>query len=111
MASHTDAVDVIFEHRRAGMIFASGETLVSSRVRLGDFWIAAPDVEYSYLLAKKAVKGKASLAQALRLKRLVESLGREKAEENSPEKSSRRISKLESWTPVRRARLTKNFAH
>ncbi len=81
LASHTVAVDVIFEHRRAGMIFASGEKLVSSRVRLGDFWIAAPDVEYSYLLAKKAVKGKASLAQALRLKRLVESLGREKAEE------------------------------
>lgn len=78
---HTVAVDIIFEHRRAGMIFASGEKLVSSRIRHRGFWIAAPEIEYSYLLAKKAVKGKASLSQALRLKKLVETLGREKAGE------------------------------
>jgi thymidylate kinase len=78
--THTVAVDIIFEHRRAGMILASGEELVSSRIRQGDFWIAAPDIEYSYLLAKKAAKGKASLSQSLRLKQLVETLGREKAE-------------------------------
>ena len=81
LTPHTVAVDIIFEHRRAGMILASGEKLVSSRIRHGDFWIAAPEIEYSYLLAKKAVKGKASASQALRLKQLVERLGREKAEE------------------------------
>jgi thymidylate kinase len=78
--THTAAVDMIFEHRRAGMILASGEELVSSRMRHGDFWIAAPAIEYSYLLAKKAAKGKASLSQSLRLKLLVETLGRAKAE-------------------------------
>jgi thymidylate kinase len=78
--THTAAVDIIFEHRRAGMILASGEELVSSRLRQGDFWIAAPDIEFSYLLAKKAAKGKASPSQSLRLKQLVQTLGREKAE-------------------------------
>jgi len=79
-ATHTAAVDIIFEHRRAGMILASGEELVSSRLRRGDFWIAAPDLEFSYLLAKKAAKGNASPSQSLRLKQLVQTLGREKAE-------------------------------
>lgn len=78
--THTVAVDVIFEHRRAGMILASGEELLSSRVRHSGFWIAAPDIEYSYLLAKKGAKRKASLSQSLRLKQLVETLGRQKAE-------------------------------
>ena len=54
---------------------------MASRIRQRDFWIAAPEIEYSYLLAKKAVKGKASLQQALRFKQLVEILGREKAVE------------------------------
>jgi len=77
---NTVAVDVIFEHRRAGMILESGEELVSGRVRQGDFWVAAPEVECAYLLAKKGAKGEASRFQSLRLKQLVESLGREKAE-------------------------------
>jgi thymidylate kinase len=77
---NTVAVDVIFEHRRAGMILESGEELVSGRVRQGDFWAAAPEVECAYLLAKKGAKGNASRAQSLRLKQLVEGLGREKAE-------------------------------
>jgi thymidylate kinase len=81
LTPHTVAVDIIFEHRRAGMILASGEKLVSSRIRHGDFWIAAPEIEFSYLLAKKAVKGKASRPQVLRFKQLVEILGRENAEE------------------------------
>jgi thymidylate kinase len=78
---NTVAVDVIFEHRRAGMILASGEEFVAGRVRHGDFWIASPEMEFSYLLAKKAAKGKASFSQSLRLKQLFESLGRQKAEE------------------------------
>lgn len=77
----TATLDIIFEHRRAGMILASGEALVCGRIRRGEFWIAAPEVEYSYLLAKKAAKAKASPSQSLRLKQLVECLGRERAEE------------------------------
>jgi len=77
----TATLDIIFEHRRAGMILASGEALVCGRIRRGEFWIAAPEVEYSYLLAKKAAKAKASPSQSLRLKELVESLGSERTEE------------------------------
>jgi thymidylate kinase len=78
---NTVAVDMIFEDRRSGMILASGEEFIAGRVRHGNFWIAAPELEFSYLLVKKANKGKVSSSQTLRLKRLVEDLGREKAEE------------------------------
>jgi thymidylate kinase len=76
----TVAVDMMFEHRVAGLILASGEEIVASRVRHGDFWVPAPEIEFSYLLAKKAWKGKASCSQSLRLKHLVEFLGVEKAQ-------------------------------
>jgi thymidylate kinase len=78
---NTVAVDMIFEDRRSGMILASGEEFVAGRVRHGDFWIASPEMEFSYLLVKKANKGKVSSSQTIRLKRIAESLGREKAEE------------------------------
>jgi thymidylate kinase len=78
---NTIAVDMIFEDRRSGMILASGEEFIAGRVRYEDFWIASPEMEFSYLLVKKANKGKVSPSQTLRLKRIAESLGREKAEE------------------------------
>ena len=77
---NTVAVDIIFEHRRAGMILSSGEELVSGRLRHGDFWVAPPEVEFSYLLAKKAAKGNASFFQSLRLRQLADRLGRQTAE-------------------------------
>jgi thymidylate kinase len=80
-ALNTIEVDIMFEHRRAGMILVSGEEFVARRVRHGDFWIASPEMEFSYLLAKKAWKGQASCSQSLRLKQLFESLGHEKVEE------------------------------
>ncbi|MGB8801261.1 MAG: hypothetical protein WCC97_11270 [Candidatus Acidiferrales bacterium] len=77
----TVEVDIMFEHRRAGMILASGQDFVAGRIRHGDFWIASPAMEFPYLLAKKAWKGKVSFCQSLRLKQLVERLGRETAEQ------------------------------
>ena len=77
---NTVPIDIIFEDRRSGMIMASGEDFVAGRVRHGDFWVASPAMEFSYLLLKKANKAKVSSAQTLRLKRLAESLGRESAE-------------------------------
>ena len=77
---NTVPVDIIFEDRRAGMIMASGEEFVAGRVRHGEFWVASPAMEFSYLLVKKANKGKVSSSQTLRLKCLAESLGREWAE-------------------------------
>jgi thymidylate kinase len=74
------AVDIIFEHRRGGLIVPSGESLVSGRRRQGLFWIPAPESEFTYLLAKKTWKGAVPPMQALRLKTLVEQLGRPTAE-------------------------------
>jgi len=78
---NTVAVDIIFEDRRSGMILASGKEFAAGRIRHGDFWIASPEMEFSYLLVKKANKGKVSSSQTLRLRRIAESLGREAAEE------------------------------
>jgi thymidylate kinase len=77
---NTVPVDIIFEDRRSGMIMASGEDFVAGRIRHRDFWIASPGMEFSYLLVKKANKGKVSSAQTLRLQRLAENLGRKSAE-------------------------------
>lgn len=74
------AVDVIVEHRRGGLILASGQTLVTGRQKRGIFWIADPGTEFSYLLAKKACKGTVSAVQASRLELLVKELGRSTAE-------------------------------
>ncbi len=72
-------LDVIFEHRRGGLI-VSGEELVSGRRRAGLFWIPAPESEFAYLLAKKTSKGRAPARQVSRLRTLVEELGRPTAE-------------------------------
>jgi thymidylate kinase len=74
------ALDVIFEHRRGGLIVPSGEALVSGRRRQGLFWVPAVGSEFTYLLAKKASKGTAPARQVFRLKTLVEELGRPTAE-------------------------------
>lgn len=73
-------VDVIFEHRRGGLIVPSGEDLVCGRRRQSMFWIPAPQSEFTYLLAKKTWKGAAPARQARRLKVLVEQLGRPASE-------------------------------
>jgi thymidylate kinase len=76
----TAAVDIVSEHRRAGMTLATGEQMVANRQRQGTFWTASPEVEFAYLLAKKSFKRKASENQARRLKLLAEQLGTSKAE-------------------------------
>lgn len=70
----TAAVDVVFDHRRSGLVLARSEQIVAERERSGDFWVASAKTEFAYLLAKKAWKGRASVAQSLRLKQLAETL-------------------------------------
>ena len=72
-------IDVIVEHRRGGLILASGEHLVSRRRKQGDFWIPDPAVEFAYLLCKKSLKGAVPAHQEQRLRRLVAELGRKQA--------------------------------
>jgi hypothetical protein len=76
----TAAVDLVFDHRRSGLILSTSEEMLDRRRRHGEFWIPSPEVEFAYLLAKKSWKGRAPAAQSTRLKRLVETLGSAKAE-------------------------------
>ena len=50
------ALDIIFEHRRGGLIVPSGEELVANRSREENFWIPDPSAEFAYLLSKKTWK-------------------------------------------------------
>jgi thymidylate kinase len=79
-AAKTAAVDIVFEHRRATMTLARAEEMVANRQRHGAFWTASPQIEFAYLLAKKAHKRKASENQTKRLKFLAEQLGMAEAE-------------------------------
>ncbi len=74
------AIDIIFEHRRSGLILSSGEELVAGRRQYKMFWVPDPAVEFPYLLAKKTLKGRVPDNQARRLSILVEELGRTHAE-------------------------------
>jgi thymidylate kinase len=89
------AVDVIFEHRRGGLVVPSGEALVFGRRRKGIFWIPDAKPEFSYLLSKKIWKGTCPDRQARRLRALVGELGRPVADGLASElllgKSSRRL--------------------
>ena len=74
------ALDIIFEHRRSGLISLRGRQMVAGRTWHHEFWVARPRVEFTYLLAKRTSKGTASILQVLRLQVLVELLGRAEAE-------------------------------
>jgi len=74
------AVDIITQHRRAGLILTPGEELVAGRQKRGDFWMPDPRVEFAYLLAKKTLKGTVPAHQEMKLKLLAEELGRPEAE-------------------------------
>ena len=76
----TAAVDIIFDHRRSGLVLSTSEKIVAERERHGDFWISSAKAEFAYLLAKKAWKGRASPSQSLRLRQLVEGMGQAEAE-------------------------------
>lgn len=58
----------------------SGAAWVAGRRRLADYWIAAPDIEFAYILAKKTLKGDLPARQAERLRQLVDEVGTARAE-------------------------------
>jgi thymidylate kinase len=74
------AIDIIFEHRRNGLILASGEDLVAERRRERMFWIPDPVIEFQYLLTKKILKNSLPSKQEKRLRLLVQKVGRVRAE-------------------------------
>jgi thymidylate kinase len=68
-------VDITYEYREGGLILLSAISAVRDRQRHGNFWIASPATELTYVLAKKTCKGAISLTQQQRLKQLVTEMG------------------------------------
>jgi thymidylate kinase len=76
----TVKVEFSFEHRGCGFVWNRGETLVASRQRVKDIWVAEPVVEFTYVLLNRISEGTVSAAAGKRLKVLVEQLGCDVAE-------------------------------
>jgi thymidylate kinase len=87
------AVDMIFEHRRSGLIVPSGEALVAGRRKKDIFWVPDPATEFAYLLAKNTWKGAAPPRRAQRLKLLVAELGSAQSERIAGELFGRRLNR------------------
>ena len=66
----TAAVDIIFDHRRSGLIFSDGVEMIAGRRPFKEFWIPSVESEFRYLLAKKVWKGSASAIQSDRMRSL-----------------------------------------
>ena len=90
---HFAALDVIFEHRRGGLIVPSGEELVANRSREKNFWIPDPSVEFAYLLSKKTWKRSISPKQVGRLRWLVTCLGTAHAESIAQQLFARKLAR------------------
>ncbi len=76
---HFAGIDTTYEYHQGGLTLMSGRSLVGERQRRGDLWVASPEAEFAYLLAKKAGRGSVSLRQQQRLRELVEELGSDEA--------------------------------
>jgi thymidylate kinase len=69
------SVDIIFGHQRGAFPMPSAKELTTRRLRHGAFWIPSPDAEFTYLLARRASKGSATLQHERRLQDLIAQLG------------------------------------
>jgi thymidylate kinase len=68
-------VDAATDYRRDGRVWFTAEELLKGRRRWKEFWVAAPEVEFKYLLVKKILKGSVPEHSAKRLRELVRELG------------------------------------
>lgn len=68
-------VDVTLDYRAHGIVLLSGERLLEDRRYVNGMWVAAPEAEFSYLLAKKLVKGAFPDHQKARIRELAVALG------------------------------------
>jgi thymidylate kinase len=76
-SARIDVTDGYWPH---ALILMPGEELVCNRQQFKGFWVAHPAVEFSYLLAKKTLKGTLHQQQAERLKALVNELRKPQAQ-------------------------------
>jgi thymidylate kinase len=75
--SSLSALDVAADYRLDGHVFFTAKDLLWHRRRLDGLWVAAPEVEFAYLLVKKISKGSLPEHQRVRVRRLFELLGDE----------------------------------
>jgi thymidylate kinase len=68
-------VDVATDYRRDGRVWFTAGELLAGRQRWKDFWVASPEVEFSYLLVKKILKQDLPQHAADRLRELMLALG------------------------------------
>ena len=68
-------VDVALDYRRDGRIWFGAEELLKGRRRWKEFWVAAPEVEFKYLLVKKILKQHVPPRAFERLQALAQELG------------------------------------
>ena len=69
-------LDTASDYRWDGFVFFEAEELLADRKKWNGFWVAAPKVEFAYLLAKRVSKGIQSDRQKIiRLQELCNALG------------------------------------
>lgn len=72
------SLDVSLDYRVRNRVVFSGQDLLVERRRWQDFWVAAPDREFAYLLVKRVYdKGSVPTHQRERLRELIVQLGPE----------------------------------
>ena len=63
------------DYRRDGRAFCSTDELLTGQRQWQGLWVSAPEMEFGYLLAKKALQGAITAQQKLRLQELRQELG------------------------------------
>jgi hypothetical protein len=66
---------VATDYRRDGRVFCSADELPTGQCQWQGLWVSAPEVEFGYLLAKKALQGAITTQQKPRLQELRQELG------------------------------------
>lgn len=69
------SIDSIDDYVENGLVLISNKNLLKDRRKVDEVWIASPVVEFTYLLAKKTVKGNVPRHQVERFKTLVLEIG------------------------------------
>jgi len=73
---HFLIIDVATDYRWDGRVWFKAEELLLGRRNWKGFWVAAPEVEFKYLLTKKILKGDFPQRAAKRLQRLAKNLNK-----------------------------------
>ena len=68
-------VEAATDYRRDGQVFCSADELLTGQRQWQGLWVSAPEVEFGYLLAKKALQGAITVQHKPRLQELRQELG------------------------------------